>query len=52
MTEKLLMTYGMMIYNLAILSGTAWLVVEHNWSMWTFLLALCFMVSVKSGDKQ
>ena len=45
------MKYGVMIacliYNLCILSGTTYLVVAHEWSLWTYVAALLFMVSVK-----
>jgi len=37
------------IYNLILLIGTAYLVQWHNWSMWTFLLAAVFFMSTKSG---
>lgn len=33
-----------MIYDLILVSGTAYLVQEHNWSMWTFLLTMCFFL--------
>ena len=37
------------IYNLILLAGTAYLVQECNWSMWTFLLtAVFFMQHTKS----
>lgn len=39
-----------LIYNFAILAGTAYLVQAYNWSPWWFLLtALCF-TSYKSDD--
>ena len=31
-------------YDLALLAGTAYLVQEHGWSMWTFLLSAMFFV--------
>ena len=35
-------------YDLALLAGTAYLVQEHGWSMWTFVLtALFFVTSAK-----
>ncbi len=34
---------------LAMFSGTAYLVQVHGWSMWTFLLALVFVPSIKTG---
>jgi hypothetical protein len=39
---------AILLYDLVLLGGTAYLVQEHNWSMWTFLLAaLFFMTSRK-----
>ena len=40
------------VYNFAILAGTSYLVVFHEWSMWCYLLAMCFMVSVKTGKSE
>ena len=37
------------LYNFALVAGTTYLVAEREWSMWTYLLALCFMTSVKTG---
>ena len=36
-------------YNFAVVAGTTYLVAEREWSMWTYLLALCFMTTVKTG---
>lgn len=38
---------AVMAYNLALVSGTAYLVEAHGWSMWTFLLAGLFCLSTK-----
>lgn len=40
------------LYNLAIVAGTAYLVQVYDWSMWTFLLTLLFMMTrkTKTGD--
>lgn len=35
----------MLIYNLILVGGTAYLVQVYDWSMWTFLLTLLFFVS-------
>lgn len=40
----------LMAYNLTLVIGTAYLVQEHNWSMWTFLLAMCFMMIPKRNQ--
>lgn len=43
----------LMMYNLILLGGTAYLVQEHNWSMWSFLLAGFFFLlpTKKYGQK-
>jgi hypothetical protein len=40
----------MLAFDLAVLSGTAWLIVEHQWSKWwlAFSLLLCIGVSPSS----
>jgi hypothetical protein len=40
------------VYNFAIVAGTTYLVVFYEWSMWCYLLAMCFMVSVKTGKSE
>ena len=40
---KPLIVLMVLTYDLIVLAGTTWLIVEHNWSEWTYLLALCFM---------
>lgn len=35
------------IYNLALLVGASYLVIEHNFSAWIYLLALVFAASWK-----
>jgi hypothetical protein len=44
---KALIVLFVLTYDLIVLAGTTWLVVEHNWSMWTYLLALCFMFQIQ-----
>lgn len=38
-----------MTFNLIVVAGATYLIAERNWSMWTYLLALCFMFNVKTG---
>lgn len=40
-----------LLYNLTLLVGTTYLVVEYSWSMWAYLLAMCFVTSIKTEDK-
>ena len=42
---------GVLLYNLVILAGTTYVVINYNWSMWTYLLAILFMMSVKDKDE-
>jgi|LakMenE18May11ns_1017448.scaffolds.fasta_scaffold7616939_1 hypothetical protein len=37
------------LYNLAIVAGTTFLIVHYDWSMWCYLLTFCFMSNVKTG---
>ena len=37
-----------LIYDFMLVAGTAYLVQVHNWSMWTFLLAIIFFMTAKS----
>lgn len=40
------------LYNLTILGGTAYLVVEHNWSPWWFLMSVMLLAGSSSkSDK-
>ena len=38
------------LYNLSILSGTVYLIIEYNWSAWWMLLAVCVLGT--SGSKE
>ena len=40
------------IYNLAILAGTVFLIVEYDWNAWWMLLALCLLGTSTSGIKE
>lgn len=39
------------LYNLAILGGCAWLV-WHDWSAWWFVLAVMLLASVGNDEKE
>ena len=39
------------VYNAFLVTGTTYLVAVLDWSMWTYLLCMCFMVSVNKRDK-
>ena len=40
------------LYNLSILSGTVYLIIEYNWSAWWMLLAVCLLGTSRSEEKQ
>jgi hypothetical protein len=40
------------IYNLALLSGTAYLVLERGWNPWWFALTLCLIGTWTVGNKK
>ena len=40
----------LMLYNLAILAGTVYLIVEYDWSAWWMLFAVCLLGV--SGSKE
>lgn len=46
---EFLILFSVILYNLIIVAGTTFLVVNYEWSMWCYLLALCFMSNVKTG---
>jgi hypothetical protein len=41
---------AILLYDFALLAGTAYLVAVHNWSMWTFLLAAIFFITTKKSN--
>jgi len=43
-------TLFVVIYNLAILAGTVFLIVEYDWSAWWMLFALCLLGGSKSKE--
>lgn len=43
---------AILVYNFLLVAGTAYLVVEHNWSMWTFLLTLAFFMINRTNTKK
>jgi hypothetical protein len=40
------------LYNLTILGGTAYLVAEHNWSPWWFLMTVMLLASSSDKSKE
>lgn len=48
--KDVIIAFFVLIYDLCLIAGTSYLVVEHNWSMWTFFLTALFFVTVKTKD--
>ena len=40
--------FAVLLYDLTLVAGTAYLVQVHNWSVWTFLLAAIFFVTLET----
>jgi hypothetical protein len=41
---------AVLLYNLTLIVGATYLVVEYSWSMWIYLLAALFITSFKTGN--
>ena len=50
--KELIVLLMVILYDLVLLIGTAYLVQEHGWSMWTFLLTMCFFMTAKTKDEK
>ena len=46
--NKTIVGLAVILYNLTLIVGTTYVVIEYNWSMWTYLLTICFMLSMKN----
>jgi hypothetical protein len=46
---RMLMYFGMLVFDLSLLAGTAWLVAERDWSGWWF--ALTFFICCNPSPK-
>jgi hypothetical protein len=42
----------LMVYNITLLSGTAYLIIQYNWSTWWFLLTVMLLGSDKREKKE
>lgn len=47
--NKTVIGITIMLYNMTLIIGTTYLVVNYNWSMGTYLLALFLMKDFKDG---
>lgn len=50
--KDVFISIAVLIYDFALIAGTAYLVEERNWSMWTFLLALVFFMTHKTKKEE
>jgi hypothetical protein len=41
-----------LLYDMTLIAGATWLVVEKDWSMWTYLLALCFLYTISNKTEK
>jgi hypothetical protein len=41
-----------LLYNLVLIGGTAYLVQAHDWSVWAFLLPVLFFITKKENHDQ
>lgn len=44
-----LIVFLVLVYNLAIIAGTTYLIVFYDWSMWWYLFAILIMRDVRMG---
>lgn len=47
--EKIMLYIIAAVYNLLILAGTAYLVVNDDWSSWWFAFSLLLLIGVSNG---
>ena len=50
--KELVVLLMVILYDVFLIAGTAYLVQEHNWSMWTFLLTMCFFMTARTKDEK
>lgn len=43
--SDMIVRLAIIVYNFCLVAGTAYLVALHDWSMWSFLLTMCFIMS-------
>jgi hypothetical protein len=48
--NRLVEIFLVCVYNLALLAGSAYMIVKHDWSAWILLVALVF--AAKWGDQE
>lgn len=43
-----LSTVAVLLYDFALVAGTTYVVITYDWSMWTYLLTLCFFLTTRT----
>jgi len=49
-TGDVIVKIFIILYDLILVAGTAYLVTFHDWSLWTFLITICFFITTKRSD--
>ena len=49
--NKSIIAIAVLLYNFALVAGTAFLIVEYSWSMWTFLITMVLMMRTTKDDE-
>lgn len=49
--HELIVKLAIIVYDFALVAGTAYLVEIHNWSMWSFCLTLLFFMVTKKENE-
>ena len=39
---------AILLYDFALVAGTTYVVIVYDWSMWTYLLTLCFFMTKRT----
>lgn len=50
--KELIVLLMVILYDVFLIAGTAYMVQEHQWSMWTFLLTMMFFMTAKTKDEK
>lgn len=50
--KELIVLLMVILYDIFLLAGTAYLVEVYHWSMWTFALTMIFFMTAKTKDEK
>lgn len=48
--QDIFVVFMILLYNFAIVAGASYLIVVYDWSMWTYLLAMFFILNTRKND--